>query len=60
MNDFVEITSTKRQKKRERNIRNKKQKENAGINKKKLLKQLENFFYEKERKNIGWWFLLGY
>lgn len=60
MNDFVEITSTKRQRKRERNERNKQQKKTTKDNKKKLLKQLKNFFYEKEREKIGWWFLLGY
>ena len=37
MNDFVEIKSTKRQRKRERNERNKQQKKDAELNKKKSL-----------------------
>ena len=60
MNDFVEIKSTKRQRKRERNERNKQQKKDAELNKKKVLIEMRTFFYKKERENIGWWFLLGY
>tara|TARA_R100000773_G_scaffold42501_1_gene39817 strand:- start:458 stop:625 length:168 start_codon:yes stop_codon:yes gene_type:complete len=51
---------SKRQKKRLRNERNKKQKILAEKNKKITLKQLEEFFYNKQREEVGWWFLLGY
>ena len=60
MNGFVEITSSKRKKKKMRNERNKEQRRLTVKLKKELCKELESFFYQKERKEIGWWFLLGY
>jgi hypothetical protein len=51
---------SKRQKKRLRNERNKLQKKKALEHKKITLKQLEEFFYNKQREEVGWWFLLGY
>ena len=51
---------SKRQKKRLRNERNKKQKILAEKNKNITLKQLAEYFYNKERAEIGWWVLLGY
>lgn len=55
--DFQKINISKRQKKRARQLKNKMQKINTIKNKKKLHLELNEYFY---KKNIGWWWLLGY